>query len=174
MSRLFLDKVDSALGQISLVSDGVPMCLRFRRPRDANDDRPKKRFGSFDLDDCTNPQGFSDRLRLYLEGNLTSLQSIPVNPGGTPFQQQVWSALRSIPVGTVITYANLATQVSKPTAYRTVGMANGQNPIAIVIPCQRVIGSNSQLTGCSGGLQRKHWLLKHEGVALEATLPLLQ
>src|SRR4029079_5446383 len=86
------------------------------------------------------------------------------NPGGTPFQQQVWTALRAIPAGTVLTYGELATQLGKQTAYRAVGMNNALNPIAIVVPCHRLVGANGTLTGYAGGLERKRWLLLHEGV----------
>ena len=89
-----------------------------------------------------------------------------MNPGGTPFQQTVWSALREIPVGTTRTYAQLAASIGRPSAPRAVGLANGQNPVSIVIPCHRLIGSSGALTGYAGGLERKRWLLRHEGARL--------
>ncbi|WP_277876371.1 methylated-DNA--[protein]-cysteine S-methyltransferase [Anabaena azotica] len=88
----------------------------------------------------------------------------PVDTGGTPFQQQVWLALLTIPWGTTISYGQLAAKVNKPTASRAVGLANSLNPIAIVLPCHRVIGANNLLTGYAGGLERKRWLLNHERV----------
>jgi len=89
-----------------------------------------------------------------------------VDPGGTEFQRTVWSALRTIPVGATRTYGQLAASIGRPTAPRAVGLANGRNPVAIVIPCHRVIGSNAALTGYGGGLPRKQWLLRHEGALL--------
>jgi len=169
MLELLIDRINCELGQILLISDGHALCaLDFAGYESRMMPLLEKRFGSIRLVETLNPQGFSDCLRSYLTGNLQSLDDIPVNTGGTPFQQQVWSALRTIPPGTVITYADLAQRVGKPTAYRAVGMANGQNPVAIALPCHRVIGANAKLTGYAGGLERKRWLLKHEGVTLIA------
>jgi methylated-DNA-[protein]-cysteine S-methyltransferase len=81
---------------------------------------------------------------------------------GTPFQQTVWAALREIPCGQTISYATLARRIGRPSAVRAVGLANGANPVGIVIPCHRVIGANGTLTGYGGGLDRKRWLLSHE------------
>jgi methylated-DNA-[protein]-cysteine S-methyltransferase len=89
--------------------------------------------------------------------------------GGTPFQQQIWAKLREIPIGEIWTYGRLAQDIGKPTASRAVGMANSLNPIAIVVPCHRVIGANGQLTGYAGGIDRKRWLLQHEGSLLVET-----
>jgi methylated-DNA-[protein]-cysteine S-methyltransferase len=91
---------------------------------------------------------------------------IPVNGGGTEFQQQVWQMLQTIPLGTTISYGELATKIGKPTAARAVGMANSLNPVAIVVPCHRVIGAKAKLTGYAGGIDRKQWLLQHEGTEL--------
>jgi methylated-DNA-[protein]-cysteine S-methyltransferase len=116
---------------------------------------------------CSKPNGFSSRLRAYLAGDLTCLDDIPLNTGGTPFQQQVWLALRTIPVGAVTTYGELVIRLGKtPNAARAVGITNSLNPIAIVLPCHRVVGANGDLTGYAGGLERKRWLLQHEGVEL--------
>jgi methylated-DNA-[protein]-cysteine S-methyltransferase len=82
--------------------------------------------------------------------------------GGTPFQNRVWSALRTIPCGTTVSYGTLAKRIRQPKAVRAVGLANGSNPIGVVVPCHRVIGSDGSLTGHGGGLPRKHWLLAHE------------
>ena len=87
---------------------------------------------------------------------------LPLDPGGTRFQKSVWRQLEKIPFGEVITYSQLARAVGNPTACRAVGNANGKNPIAIVIPCHRVIGSDGGLTGYGGGLWRKDWLISHE------------
>ncbi|MNL71486.1 Methylated-DNA--protein-cysteine methyltransferase [compost metagenome] len=91
------------------------------------------------------------------------INDLPVMTAGTEFQRSVWQQLRQIPCGEIITYGELAKRIGRPTASRAVGMANGSNPISIVVPCHRVIGSQGALTGYAGGVQRKQWLLKHEG-----------
>ncbi len=110
-------------------------------------------------------------LQTYFEGDLTSLDSLQVRTGGTSFQKQVWAALRTIPFGKTLTYGDLAKQIENPKAVRAVGLANGANPIGIVVPCHRVIGANGKLTGYAGGVEKKKWLLEHEG-AIPASLPL--
>ena len=88
---------------------------------------------------------------------------------GTPFQLEVWAALRTIPAGSTQSYGGLAAQIGRPNAMRAVGLANGSNPIAIVVPCHRVIGADATLTGYGGGIDRKRWLLAHEGVKVADT-----
>jgi methylated-DNA-[protein]-cysteine S-methyltransferase len=105
------------------------------------------------------------RLRRYFDGELSAIDDIPVATGGTPFQRRVWQVLRTIPAGTTITYAEMARRIGRPTAFRAAGHANGANPISIVVPCHRVVGSDASLTGYGGGTERKRWLLAHEGVA---------
>ena len=92
-----------------------------------------------------------------------ALDALPVAAGGTPFQQQVWALLRRIPVGTTTTYAAIAAEMGRPTAVRAVARANATNPVGIVVPCHRVIGTDGRLVGYAGGLHRKRWLLAHEG-----------
>jgi methylated-DNA-[protein]-cysteine S-methyltransferase len=88
-----------------------------------------------------------------------------VQTSGTPFQREVWRALRNIPCGTTVSYAKLAEQIGRPAAVRAVGLANGSNPVGVVVPCHRVIGANGSLTGYGGGIERKSWLLEHEASA---------
>ena len=102
-------------------------------------------------------------MRAYFKGDIAAIDTLPVETTGTQFQRSIWQALRKIPRGTTITYAELAKRIDKPKAIRAAGLANGQNPISIVVPCHRVIGSNGTLTGYGGGLPRKKWLLEHEG-----------
>jgi methylated-DNA-[protein]-cysteine S-methyltransferase len=109
-------------------------------------------------------------LEAYLAGELTALDGIPVQTFGTPFQREVWAALRTISVGQTETYGGLALKIGRPKAVRAVGAANGANPIGVVVPCHRVIGTDGSLTGYGGGLERKRWLLAHEGVELERGL----
>lgn len=89
--------------------------------------------------------------------------TIPLAPRGTPFQLAVWNALLDVPYGETVSYAELARRIGKPKAVRAVGAANGANPIPVIIPCHRVVGSNGALTGYGGGIARKQWLLAHEG-----------
>jgi len=98
----------------------------------------------------------------YFSGKRKTF-TFPLNPKGTPFQLAVWNALLEIPYGDTITYAELAARIGKPSAVRAVGAANGANPIPVIIPCHRVIGSNGTLTGYGGGIERKQWLLALEG-----------
>ncbi|MBF2003193.1 MAG: methylated-DNA--[protein]-cysteine S-methyltransferase [Synechococcales cyanobacterium M58_A2018_015] len=167
MKELLFDQINSPIGTILLISDGEHLCaLEFAAHEARTLSFLKKRYGNFALKLVQNPLGISERIQAYLNGDYHSVDEIPVSTGGTAFQQQVWQALRTIPVGTVITYGQLAEQLGKPTASRAVGMANSQNPVSIVLPCHRVIGSNGQLTGYAGGLDRKCWLLEHEGAIL--------
>jgi methylated-DNA-[protein]-cysteine S-methyltransferase len=101
----------------------------------------------------------------YFAGDAQALKAVPWTTGGTEFQRAVWQALTTIPVGETWSYAQLAAAIGKPKAVRAVGLANGANPVPIVIPCHRVIGANGSLTGFGGGLDRKRWLLRHEGAA---------
>ncbi|HEY9426167.1 MAG TPA: methylated-DNA--[protein]-cysteine S-methyltransferase [Gemmatimonadaceae bacterium] len=104
----------------------------------------------------------SEQLGAYFAGNLTSFD-IPLAASGTPFQERVWKALRDIPFGHTTSYGEIAVRMGEPKAVRAVGAANGRNPIAIVVPCHRVIGARGDLTGFGGGIERKRWLLEHEG-----------
>lgn len=104
-------------------------------------------------------------LEAYFAGEIAALDQLTVATGGTDFQRAVWAALRRIPAGETTSYGRLAATIGRPKAIRAVGAANGANPIAIVVPCHRVIGANAALTGFAGGLERKRWLLEHEGAA---------
>lgn len=103
-----------------------------------------------------------DWLLAYFEGRSADPSPLRLDMRGAPFERQVWAALRQIPAGATTSYGAIARAVGAPGAARAVGMANGSNPIAIIVPCHRVIGSNGALTGYGGGLDRKTWLLEHE------------
>lgn len=107
------------------------------------------------------------QLRAYFAGELESF-ALPLAGEGTDFQKSVWAALTTIPYGETRSYADIAAQIGKPGAARAVGLANGSNPISIIVPCHRVIGANGTLTGYGGGLERKRWLLEHEGALAPA------
>jgi methylated-DNA-[protein]-cysteine S-methyltransferase len=126
-------------------------------------------YGPAGLKPARDPFGISGRISAYLTGDLGAVDDILVEPGGTAFQRDVWMALRRVRAGTTVTYAQLARTIGRPAASRAVGAANGRNPVSIVIPCHRMIGSDSTLTGYGGGLYRKRWLLEHEGAIPLAT-----
>jgi methylated-DNA-[protein]-cysteine S-methyltransferase len=116
----------------------------------------------FTLESQPSPHGLAEAIARYFAGELDAIDRIPVETGGTPFQREVWHALRRIPCGTTNSYGQLAKCIGRPAAVRAVGLANGANPVAVVVPCHRVIGSNGSLTGYGGGIERKRWLLDHE------------
>ncbi|MGH9733260.1 MAG: methylated-DNA--[protein]-cysteine S-methyltransferase [Candidatus Acidiferrales bacterium] len=117
------------------------------------------------LEPACNSNDLACAISRYFDGELTAIDTLPVQTGGTPFQREVWRALRNIPCGTTVSYAKLAEQIGRRAAVRAVGLANGSNPIGVVVPCHRVIGSNGSLTGYGGGIERKSWLLQHEASA---------
>ena len=118
------------------------------------------------LREAARPSAARHALEAYFDGDLTAVAAQPTATNGTDFQRLVWDALRRIPAGHTMSYGALASQIGRPSAMRAVGLANGANPIAIIVPCHRVIGANAALTGYGGGLERKRWLLAHEGAAL--------
>lgn len=167
MKELQFDSIDSPIGTILIVVDDEQMCaLDFADCEQRMMTLLKRRYGPVHLIQATDPCGFNSQVRNYFAGNYRCLDTIPVSIGGTAFQQQVWLALRSIAPGTTTTYGELAAKLGKPTAYRAVGRTNGLNPVGIVLPCHRVIGADTSLTGYAGGLERKQWLLRHEGITM--------
>ncbi len=127
-----------------------------------------QQFGNAVLVKGAAPAAVKEALSLYFAKGKDRLRAIRCRFGGTPFQREVWSALRSIPAGATTSYGALAARIARPKAVRAVGHANGSNPISVVVPCHRVIGADGSLTGYGGGLERKRWLLAHEGVAVKA------
>jgi methylated-DNA-[protein]-cysteine S-methyltransferase len=167
VKELQLDYIDSPIGTILIIVDGEQMCsLDFADYEQRMMTLLLRRYGPIHLTLTIDPCGFSNCIRDYFAGNYRCLDSIPVSTGGTVFQQQVWSMLRTIPPGTTINYGEIAAKLGKPSAYRAVGGANALNPIPIVLPCHRVVGADASLTGYGGGIERKHWLLQHEGYAI--------
>jgi methylated-DNA-[protein]-cysteine S-methyltransferase len=114
------------------------------------------------LTEQRDPFGLTTRLAAYFAGDIWVIDDIRTATAGTVFQREVWRALRIIPAGHTISYGELARRIGRPKAVRAVGLANGANPIGVVVPCHRVIGANGSLTGYGGGLHRKEWLLAHE------------
>lgn len=163
--QLYIDRMASPLGTLLVVASATAVCaVKFDDAEGQLMPALQKRFGpQITLRETNDPLAACSALTDYLDGNLTAVDTLPVDGGGTPFQARVWAALRDIPAGTTENYGRLAARLGKPTASRAVGAANGRNPINIIVPCHRVIGADGSLTGYGGGLWRKRWLLAHEG-----------
>jgi methylated-DNA-[protein]-cysteine S-methyltransferase len=165
--ELRTDLIESPIGDIMIAArDGVLLALEFVDVRERFDADLRARFGDCRLAPARNPFGLSDRIRGYFAGDVAGVDAIAADGGGTEFQRQVWAALRQIPAGATLAYSELARKVGRPDAVRAVGAINGRNPISIVVPCHRVIGKDGSLTGYGGGVERKRWLLRHEGALL--------
>lgn len=167
MTAVYIDRIASPLGDLLVAHAGDQLCmLDFEGYESRFDALLARRFGNLAIQEKRLATGIHTALLAYMAGELDALEDIPVHTVGTSFQQLVWQTLRSIPPGETWSYAQLANVVGRPGAHRAVGLANAQNPVAIVVPCHRVIGSDGQLTGYAGGMDRKRWLLTHEGVRL--------
>src|SRR5687768_9354596 len=166
MERLLLD---SPIGPLTcLVRNAVLVGVEFApasgtvRPG-ATVEYVRRRFPGEEMRDVREAAGVRAAFERYFAGGPDALDGLAVDPGGTPFQSRVWLALREIGAGTTWSYEQLAQRVGSPAAVRAVGAANGANPIPLVLPCHRVIGKNGKLVGYGGGMERKAWLLRHEG-----------
>jgi methylated-DNA-[protein]-cysteine S-methyltransferase len=164
--ELFVNRIDTPIGKMLVVSDRDGNL----RAVDWTDHEPRMRrllclhYGArcFQIEPGHNANGLTDAINRYFAGEVEAIDALPVKTGGTPFQRQVWHALRKIRGGTTVSYVQLAERIGRPTAVRAVGLANGANPVGVVVPCHRVIGSDGSLTGYGGGIERKRWLLEHE------------
>ena len=161
---LTLDRVATPVGEVLLVTDreGAVRALDFadyeaRMTRLLGRHAPGAR-----VVEGRAPETVRRAVEAWFGGDLTALDGLTVRTGGTEFQRTVWKALRAIPAGETRTYGQLAAAIGSPKAVRAAGLANGQNPVAVIVPCHRVIGANGALTGYAGGLERKRWLLDHE------------
>ena len=153
-------EIPSPVGRLLLASNGEALCLvEFERPR-----HPVRRSGDWHEREDHVLRETRRQLDEYFDGKRRGFD-LPLAPRGTGFQQQVWLALRDIPYGETISYAQLARRLDMPTATRAVGAANGRNPLPIVVPCHRVIGADGSLTGFGGGLPTKRYLLQLEGAS---------
>jgi methylated-DNA-[protein]-cysteine S-methyltransferase len=166
---LLIDRAETPIGEMLIVADREG---NLRAVDWADRETRMHRFlrlhygeNGFRLEPTRNPNDLTYAISRYFEGELTAIDILPVQTGGTLFQRDVWRALRNIPCGTTVSYAKLAEQIGRPAAVRAVGLANGSNPVGVVVPCHRVIGANGSLTGYGGGIERKSWLLKHEASA---------
>jgi methylated-DNA-[protein]-cysteine S-methyltransferase len=164
-----LDRLETPIGIALLVTDGDG----FLRALDWDDYAPRMRellrlhYGDVILRDARSSRDLRAALSAYFKGDLASLHAIKWRVAGTRFQRKVWNALPMIPPGTTMSYGALAAQLGMPKAVRAVGHANGSNPLSVVLPCHRLIGANGSLVKYGGGLERKRWLLEHEGVTLK-------
>ena len=157
------DEWQSPIGRILFASNCEGICaLDYAGYESRMETLLKRRFGAFEFRGNSDAYQLKQHLSDYFDNDLRALDRVPVSLGGTSFQEQVWTALRRIPVGATETYGKLASRLGRPEAARAVGHANSLNPIAIIVPCHRVIGASSALTGYAGGLERKQWLLRHE------------
>lgn len=163
--RLQLDRVSTPIGTALLVTDeaGVLRALDFHDYESRMLRLLRIHYGSGPLATGAAPSEVRSNLRCYFDGETHALRRIAWATGGTGFQRSVWNALVNIASGHTMSYGELARALGKPDASRAVGLANGSNPVGIVVPCHRVIGATGKLTGYGGGLHRKHWLLRHEG-----------
>jgi O-6-methylguanine DNA methyltransferase len=153
----------SPLGDLIILSDGETLiALDFEGYEDRMLRLVRRRFPKAALKAGRTPPAIAAALTGYFAGDLTAVDRLEIETGGTAFQRSVWTALRAIPPGETRAYGDLAAQLKRPSARRAVGMANGSNAIAIVIPCHRVVGADGSLTGYAGGLERKRFLLTHE------------
>ena len=165
---LTLDRVATPVGEVLLVTDadGAVRALDFA------DYEPRmmrllgRHSPGLALTAGSAPEPVRRAVEAYFSGDVRALDGLAVKTGGTAFQRSVWAALRAIPPGETRSYGQLAAAIGSPRAVRAAGLANGQNPVAVIVPCHRVIGANGTLTGYAGGLERKRWLLRHEGAAV--------
>lgn len=156
---VFYWELSSPLGELLLVSDGESLTGVYYE-----DHRRGPARGANWRRDAGPFKQVQDELAAYFAGELPAF-SVSLAPRGSDFQREVWNELRRIPPGKTLTYAELAAKIGRPKAIRAVGAANARNPISIIVPCHRVVGSNGMLTGYAGGLKRKEWLLRHEALA---------
>src|ERR1700746_2711313 len=170
---LYADRLESTIGTLLLIHDreGHVRALDFHDFESRMRRLLRLHYGAEGNDFAIEDRAASPEIRHAINndflGDLFAINSIPVTTGGTSFQREVWAALRTIRAGTTVSYGAMARQLGRPKSVRAVGLANGANPVAIVVPCHRVIGADGSLTGYGGGISRKRWLLTHEGVALE-------
>ncbi len=171
--QFFIDRTKTPIGELVLIADAEGQL----RTIDWTDHEPRLlrllrlHYGeNISLEPKRNPARLTSAMDAYFKGDLGVIDALAVKTNGTAFQQTVWDALRDIPCGSTWTYSQLAKRIGRDSAVRAVGLANGANPISIVVPCHRVIGANGSLTGYGGGIERKRWLLDHERANRQLTL----
>jgi len=166
---LTLDRLQTPVGTALLVTDEAGNLRAFNWTD--YEDRMRawiaRHYGKATLSEGRSPPAVRSAFEAYFAGEARALEAVPWIAAGTAFQKKVWETLCTIPAGETLSYRGLAERIGRPSAVRAVGLANGANPVAIVVPCHRVIGTNGSLTGYGGGLPRKQWLLGLEGAAFK-------
>ncbi|MDB5449054.1 MAG: ogt [Phenylobacterium sp.] len=166
---LTLDRLATPIGTALLVTDqgGTLRAFNWTDYEDQMVAWLARHYGKAMRQEGRAPAPVRGPFEAYFAGEARALETVPWRASGTEFQRKVWDALCTIPAGETVSYAGLAARIGRPTAMRAVGLANGSNPVAVVVPCHRVIGANGSLTGYGGGLPRKRWLLAHEGASFK-------
>jgi len=169
---LIVDRLATPIGTALLVTDerGVLRAFNWTDYEAAMRAWIGRHYSRAKLAEGRSPASVRGSFEAYFHGEATALETVPWQASGTAFQLQVWQALCTIPAGETLSYARLAERIGRPTAVRAVGHANGANPVAVVVPCHRVIGADGSLTGYGGSLPRKRWLLELEGAAFKDRL----
>ena len=170
--RLTLDRLTTPIGTALVVTDEAGLLRAFNW----TDYEPAmlawigRHYPKAKLEEGRGPAAVRSAFERYFAGDPRALETVPWRASGTAFQLKVWEALCTIPAGETLSYRGLAERIGRPSAVRAVGLANGANPVAVVVPCHRVIGTNGSLTGYGGGLPRKQWLLALEGASFRGSL----
>lgn len=169
---LTLERLATPIGEALVVTDeaGVLRAFNWRDYEQHMRAWILRHYPKAALAEGRGPERVRGALMAYFGGDPLAIQGLAWRASGTPFQLQVWEALCSIPTGETLSYAGLAGRIGRPSAVRAVGLANGANPISLVVPCHRVIGADGSLTGYGGGLPRKKWLLVHEGASFKESI----
>ncbi|EDP66056.1 methylated-DNA--protein-cysteine methyltransferase [alpha proteobacterium BAL199] len=167
---LLVDRLTTPIGELVVVADEAEhlRAVDWSDHEDRMLQLLRQQYAGHEIrfEPAKNPGGLTEAFEAYFAGDLRMIDRLPVATGGTAFQRSVWQELRRIPCGQTISYRTLATRIGRPTAIRAAGHANGSNPISVAIPCHRVIGADGSLTGYGGGIERKRWLLAHEGCTI--------
>jgi methylated-DNA-[protein]-cysteine S-methyltransferase len=165
MLALTLERMPSPIGAMLLLCDAKQRlrALDWADHEHRLRDLLRRQYGAYvEIAETSKTSPASKAMKDYFAGNLRAIDKIAIATGGTDFQTKVWRALRKVPAGTTLSYSALATRIGHPAAIRATGAANGANPISIVVPCHRLVGSDGKLVKYGGGLHRKAWLLRHE------------
>jgi methylated-DNA-[protein]-cysteine S-methyltransferase len=173
--KLFLSHLESPLGELRIVTDAdhTIRAVDFADHSARMHRGLREHYGAAEIEDVEVPQSIARAFADYFSGKSDALDHLQIATAGTELQQRVWGALRTIPAGTTTTYGKLAKQLgfADPRAAIDIGAANAANPIALIVPCHRVIASNGDLKGYAWGVHRKRWLLEHEAVGLRPSEP---
>ncbi len=156
--------IETAIGTLYPLASAKGLCgLIFGERSQRTEAHLSRHLGNWHVEQVDDIPAVTPHLLAYFEGDLNALSRIPIDLYGTQFQLRVWAGLRNIPIGHTLSYGQLAQSIGNPRAYRAVAQANAYNPIPLVIPCHRVIAANGKIGGFSCGIERKYWLLEHEG-----------